>query len=179
MSLTRECVIRYLTEVRQASPAIIANYHKVHLSEVMAVVTDGDDFERVAPAAGTGDCWHWRLSSLANDLTVRRAACAHLRDAVAPPQSAPAKPITYTRERLPSVRGAVMRTWFMANPGEWSMEQIAASRGVSVPTIYSQLKALGAGVVKSHHPGMGRTAFYRLAVHALGARPATPLSTAS
>ncbi len=176
MSLTRECVIRYLTEMRQASPAIIANYPKVHLAEVMAVVTDSDDFERIAPAPGAGDCWHWRLSPLARDITVRRAACAHLRDAVAPPQS---KPLAFTKERhARDGMGSALAVWLRANPGSWTIRQIAAARGVAISTVAAQIGLLGAVIAKHKVPGQRRALAYSLAPDAAPAA-STPLSTAS
>lgn len=130
---TREDLIVLLSRLPQASiPALVQEYGCDPVT-LLRVLESGDDFERCAPRTEDGHGFAWRLSLLAVDPRVRSAATTHLRAVERPPQSRDGA--------RPAGAASVLLDWLRANPGEWTLTQIAHARGVSLVTVRGHLKA--------------------------------------
>lgn len=135
---TREDLIRLLTKEPQAGLSTLIAEFQCHPLDILRQLKAGDDFEQVAPRQQDGPGFAWRLSSLAADPRVRAAALVHQRHVEQPPQ---VRRQDFTKERLTPQSG-VLVDWLRNNPGEWSLEQIATGRGVSIATVRCHLKRL-------------------------------------
>ncbi len=145
---TREDLIRYLTAERQATVAVLALHFTCTVAEAQQTLDANDDFEH-------GYSQAWRLSVLATNPDTRMAALRQQRDIEQPPQ---ARRRDYTSARPAGSAASVLLDWLRANPGEWTLAQIAEARGVGIVTVRQQLKVHRSAVVTrlehiGHHGG--------------------------
>ena len=106
---------------------MIAGNFLCTVNDVLRVLDGSSDFERIAPRAEDGQCFAWRLSALSCDSRVRLLALVHFRAIEKPPQ--------HQGKKLGALRpsgDSLLVAWLRANPGEWSMKQIADARGITL-----------------------------------------------
>lgn len=152
---TREDLIRLLSKEPQASVPSLCAFFTCTASEALRALKASSDFEQVAPRTEDGHGFAWRLSSLSVDPRVRAAALAHHREVERPPQD---RRRDYTSARPAGSAASVLLDWLRANPGEWTLAQIAEARGVGIVTVRQQLKVHRAAVITrlehvGHHGG--------------------------
>lgn len=168
MTPTREDLIQLLTKQPQVSVAELVAKHEAPAAAILVVLKTGDDFEPCAPRPEDGQGFTWRLSSLACDPRVRAAAFVHQRSAEQPPQrrqyqqNTGAHRATLTKH----LEGAnVLVAWLRANPGKWTLDQIAQGRGCTVASVRSLLRIHRQCIDEERLPSKGRPLVISLKPH--------------
>lgn len=168
MTPTREDLIQLLTKQPQVSVAELVTLCGAPAANLLRILKTGDDFEPCAPRPQDGHGLAWRLSSLAVDPRVRAAAIVHQRSSEQPPQrrqhqhhtGAPRAVLT---KQSPGAN--VLVAWLRANPGKWTLDQIAQGRGCSVASVRSLLRIHRQCIDEERLPSKGRPLVISLKPH--------------
>lgn len=143
---TREDLIVHLTKHAQASVAVLCEHYACAATDLLRALKSCADFEACPPRPEDGKGFAWRLSSLSVDPDVRAAAFKHQRTTEQPPQRRPQRQHRQDTgaERAPFApadpQANVLVVWMRANPGKWTIDQIAQGRGCTRAAVREHLK---------------------------------------